>query len=242
MDESVRVGMFGGVVGRLVRDATAPGTAFTGFVLGVILLASGFVCRMVQADVIGQLFGQIVMAAALARFALNGYSGEYRGTLLSTAGGTWPQALMVAGRYLTLQLMWVVPVFFLGWSAISSALRPETNSVALNGGAGGGTGLLPILGVFTSGAFLWSIGLFFFGMLLLPPVFLIVAVRAEKFEHIFRGLQGNPMARASSVEIIGQVVASPLRAAVLILAEENADSPPFQRAWGAALVLIIVIL
>jgi MFS family permease len=185
MDESVRVGMFGGVVGRLVRDATAPGTAFTGFILGVILLASGFVCRMVQADVLGQLFGQIVMAAALARFALNGYSGEYRGTILSTAGGTWPQTLMVAGRYLTLQLMWVVPVFFVGWSVLASALRPETNSVAVNGGTGGGAGLLPILGVFTSGAFLWSIGLLFFGMLLLPPVFLIVAVRAEKFEHIF---------------------------------------------------------
>jgi hypothetical protein len=194
MDGSVRVGMFGGVVGRLVRDATAPGTAFTGFVLGVILLTSGFVCRLVQADVIGQLFGQIVMAAALARFALNGYSGESRGTILSTAGGSWPQALMVAGRYLTLQLMWVVPVFLLGWSAIAAALRPETNSVAITpfgGGAmpppqtHGAAALLPIFGVFTSGAFLWSIGLLFFGMLLLPPVFLIVAVRSEKFEHIF---------------------------------------------------------
>ncbi|HYV19940.1 MAG TPA: hypothetical protein VFC25_13020 [Verrucomicrobiae bacterium] len=193
MDESSRVGMFGGVVGRLVRDATSPGTAFTGFVLGVILLASGFVCRMVNADAIGQLFGQIVMAAALARFALNGYSGEYRGTILSTAGGTWPQALMVAGRYLTLQLMWVIPVFLLGWSAIASALHPDTNTVAISpfGGATspapspGAAGFLPILGVLTSGPFLWSIGLLFFGMLLLPPVFLIVAVRSEKFEHIF---------------------------------------------------------
>jgi hypothetical protein len=193
MDESTRIGMFGGVVGRLVRDATSPGTAFTGFVLGVILLASGFVCRMVNADAIGQLFGQIVMAAALARFALNGYSGESRGTILSTAGGTWAQALMVAGRYLTLQLMWVIPVFLLGWSAFASVLRPETNTVAIPpfGGAPspaasqGAVGFLPILGVLTSGPFLWSIGLLFFGMLLLPPVFLIVAVRSEKFEHIF---------------------------------------------------------
>jgi len=193
MDDSARVGMFGGVVGRLVRDATSPGTAFTGFVLGVILLASGFVCRMVNADAIGQIFGQIVMAAALARFALNGYAGESRGTILSTAGGTWPQALMVAGRYLTLQLMWVIPVFLLGWSAFASALHPETNTVAISsfGGApssapsAGAAGFLPILGVLTSGPFLWSIGLLLFGMLLLPPVFLIVAVRSEKFEHIF---------------------------------------------------------
>jgi len=194
MDDSPRIGMFGGTVGRLVRDATSPGTAFTGFVLGVILLASGFVCRMVQADAIGQLLGQIVMAVALARFALNGYSGESRGTILSTAGGTWPQALMVAGRYLTLQLMWVVPVFLLGWSAFATVLRPETNVVPIApfGGASmpppathGAATLLPILGVLTSGAFLWSIGLMFFGMLLLPPVFLIVSVRSEKFGDIF---------------------------------------------------------
>jgi hypothetical protein len=194
MDDSPRIGMFGGTVGRLVRDATSPGTAFTGFVLGVIFLASGFVCRMVQADAIGQLLGQIVMAVALARFALNGYSGESRGTILSTAGGTWPQALMVAGRYLTLQLMWVVPVFLLGWSAFATVLRPETNVVPIApfGGSSmpppathGAATLLPILGVLTSGAFLWSIGLMFFGMLLLPPVFLIVAVRSEKFGDIF---------------------------------------------------------
>ena len=51
---------------------------------------------------------------------------------------------------------------------------------------------------------------------------------AEKFEHIFHGLQGSPMARASSVEIIGHVVASPLREAVLALTGENTDAPPFQ--------------
>jgi hypothetical protein len=100
---------------------------------------------------------------------------------------------MVAGRYLTLQLMWVIPVFLLGWSAFASVLRPETNTVALSpsvdvpppAASHGAVGFLPILGVLTSGPFLWSIGLLFFGMLLLPPMFLIVAVRSEKFEHIF---------------------------------------------------------
>jgi hypothetical protein len=194
MDERPGVGSFGGVVGRLVRGATAPGTAFTGFALGVILLASGFVCRMVQADAIGQLLGQIVIAAALARFALNGYSGEDRGTILSTAGGTWPQVLMVAGRYLALQLLWVVPVFLLGWSAVAPALRPDTNTVGLApfganpsppAAGAGAAAFLPILGVLTSGSFLWSMGLMFFGMLILPPVFLIVSVRSEKFGDIF---------------------------------------------------------
>ena len=51
---------------------------------------------------------------------------------------------------------------------------------------------------------------------------------AEKFEHVFLGLQGSPMARASSVEIIGHVVASPLRAAVLALTAGDTDAPPIQ--------------
>src|SRR5262245_39649587 len=100
-------GPFGGTAIRLLRGATGPASAFTGFVLGVVLLGVAFVCRMAQLDALGQLLGQIVMAAALARFALNGYAGEDRGTILSTAGGSWPQALAVAGRYLTLQLLWV---------------------------------------------------------------------------------------------------------------------------------------
>jgi hypothetical protein len=188
-------GPFGGTAGRLLRGATGPGSAFTGFVLGVALLSVAFVCRLVRADAIGQLLGQILMAAALGRFALNGYSGEDRGTILSTAGGSWPQALAVAGRYLTLQLLWVVPVLLLGWSAVAAALPSPTDSVpiaAFGGGApaaspSGAAALLPILGILSSRAFLWSAGLLFFGMLFVPPVALIVAVRAAGYGDMFRG-------------------------------------------------------
>jgi hypothetical protein len=186
--------VFGGTAGRLLRGAIGPASAFTGFVLGVVLLAIGFVCRMVQADAIGQLLAQVIMAVALARFALNGYAGEDRGTILSTAGGTWPQALAIAGRVLVLQLLWVVPVALLGWSAVASALPSPTASVpvAAFGGAApaptasGSAALLPVLAVFSSRAFLWSAGLLFFGMLFLPPVALIVAVRAPGFGDMFR--------------------------------------------------------
>jgi hypothetical protein len=186
-------GPFGGTAGRLLRGATGPGSAFTGFVLGVAFLSVAFVCRLVHADVLGQLLGQILMAIALGRFALNGYAGEDRGTILSTAGGSWPQALAVAGRYLTLQLLWVVPVLLLGWWAVAASLPSPTDSVpisALGGGAPaatGGAALLPILGILSSRAFLWSAGLLVFGMLFVPPVALIVAVRATGYGDMFRG-------------------------------------------------------
>jgi hypothetical protein len=186
-------GPFGGTAGRLLRGATGPGSAFTGFVLGVGFLSVAFVCRLVHVDVIGQLLGQILMAIALGRFALNGYAGEDRGTILSTTGGSWPQALAVAGRYLTLQLLWVVPVLLLGWWAVAASLPSPTDSVpisALGGGAPaatGGAALLPILGILSSRAFLWSAGLLVFGMLFVPPVALIVAVRATGYGDMFRG-------------------------------------------------------
>jgi len=69
---------------------------------------------------------------------------------------------------------------------------PPTNGAAT---------LLPILGVLTSAPFLWSTGLMFFGMLLLPPVFLIVAVRSEKYSDIFSA----PLWRATFAGRLGDL-------------------------------------
>jgi hypothetical protein len=172
---------FGGTAGRLLRGATGPGSAFSGFILGVALLTVAFIGSVLHAGAIGLLLGQIVLAVGLARFALNGYSGEDRGTILSTAGGSWREVLAVAGRYLTLHLLWVVPALLLGWSAFVSALPSHAAPVPP-----GQAALLPVLGLFSSRAFLWSAGLLFFGMVFVPPLALIAAVRAAGFRDLFR--------------------------------------------------------
>jgi hypothetical protein len=174
---------FGGTAGRLLRGATGPGSAFSGFVLGVAFLTVAFIGNVLHAGAIGLLLGQVVLAVGLARFALNGYSGEDRGTILSTAGGSWPEAVAVAGRYLALVLLWVVPALLLGWSAFVSALPSHADGAPAPPGP---ATLLPVLGVFSSRAFLWSAGLLFFGMVFLPPLALIAAVRATGFKDLFR--------------------------------------------------------
>jgi len=196
-----QISAFGGVMGRVLRDSMSVGTAIMGVVLGLVLLASGFVLGLVGANGLAMLFGQIVAAVALARFALNGMAGESSGTIFSTAGGTWPMALAVAGRYLVLNLLWIVPLLLVGWSLIGSAATPAPlggsgdhmhsgstgmpGGAAMQGGAGGLPLMLPILAVLTSKAFIASAVIFVLGMALLPPIFLIVAVRSEKFGDIF---------------------------------------------------------
>jgi len=197
MDDT-RVSAFGGIMGRVLRDSMSIGTAITGVILGLILLAFGFILGLVGASSLGMLFGQIVVAVALARFALNGMSGEWRGTILSTAGGSWPMALVVAGRYIVLNLLWVAPLLLLGMGAVVSATAPvpvygsgdpsgslSPGMSGMPGGAGGLAMTLPLLALFTSKTFLTSAGLSVLGMALLPPIFLIIAVRSAGFGDIF---------------------------------------------------------
>jgi hypothetical protein len=203
MDDT-QISPFGGILGRVLRDSMSIGTAVTGIVLGLVLLGTGFVLGIAGAKGLSMVLGQVIVAVALARFALNGMAGESSGTIFSTAGGSWPLAVAVAGRYLVLNLLWMAPLLILAWSLVGAASTPATpvagGPSAASGGpggvvlpgspamTGGGAGLmlmLPILAVLTSKTFIASAVLFIIGMTLLPPIFLIVAVRSERFGQIF---------------------------------------------------------
>src|SRR5262245_26415844 len=101
MDDG-RVSAFGGVAGRILSDSMSIGTAATGVVLAVAIFGVSFLLGMVGGTLPAQIVTQVILAVALARFALNAMAGETRGTVFSTAGGPWSHALAVAGRYLTL--------------------------------------------------------------------------------------------------------------------------------------------
>jgi hypothetical protein len=197
-----RVTPFSGTTGRVLCDAMSLGTAITGVVLGIAIFAESFVLGMVGARVVAQLVAQVLFAIVLARFTLNGMSGESQGTIFSTVGGSWFVALAVAGRYLVLNAIWTIPLAFIAWQAIAAALgggmviggapvavgsgSSGGMSPAVGMGSGAGTALmLPIFGLLMSKALWASVGLLVFGMALLPPVFLIVSVRSESFTDIF---------------------------------------------------------
>jgi Flp pilus assembly protein TadD len=185
---------FGGIVGRVLRDATSFGTAVTSFILGAIVVAVSFIFTFIGNEALAQILVQIIVAVALARFALNGLSGEFRGTILSTAGGSWALALMVAARYLVLNLLWMAPMVFGLWQAVTAASLEAAAGLGSGGGFGGGApvapagGLalaLPMVAILTSKPVIAAFIFIMFGLTLLPPIFLIVAVRAERFGQIF---------------------------------------------------------
>ena len=190
MDEN-RTSPFGGTMGRVLRDANSFGTLVTGVTLGLVILTSSFVLGLVHANGLAALVSQMVIAVALARFALNGLAGESRGTLFSTAGGSWPMALAVAGRYLVLNLLWVAPLVAVAWGILGAANAPVTlgggsdpGQAAQSSMTGGMPFMPPILLAMMSKGFLLTASLFLFGTALLPPVILIVAVRSERFTDI----------------------------------------------------------
>ena len=195
-----RVTAFGGIVGRVLVDATSPGTAITAFILGAVVLAVSFIFTFIGNPGLAQLLVQIVISIALARFALNGMSGEFRGTILSTAGGSWPLTVLVALRYLAISLVALVPPVVMLTIAFASATSAPTAHVDLNGGGDGGAAafgapsagaplspfvLPPFLMALTSKAVIASIVFLLLGLTVMPPIALIIAVRAETFGAIF---------------------------------------------------------
>ncbi len=156
---------FSGVVGRVLRSSFSWRTLFTGAALGSFILVISFFLGMGGAPNAGVFVVQILMAVAMARFAVNGLHGEWDGTVFSSAGGSWARVWGVAGRYLFVTLVWLVPVFFLGLNSMVPAQAMMGGPAA---GPGMGTGLL----AFSAYLFLST---------LTPPLFLIAAVSAESF-------------------------------------------------------------
>src|SRR5262245_14074965 len=188
MDEH-GVTAFGGIVGRVLRDAMSFSTAITAFVLGGVVLVAGYLFNFVGGQLLSQVFVQVIVALALARFTLNGLSGEFRGTILSTAGGSWALALAVAARYLVLNLIWMAPMggaLVLALMAAWHAAPPPGSMPDVPTAPVGGLPLaLPILAILTSKLVLTAAILLLFGVTILPPILLIVAVRAESFGQVF---------------------------------------------------------
>jgi hypothetical protein len=159
---------FSGISGRVLRESVSFGSFVTGLVLSFIVFVGGFVATFSDTPQMLTPLMQVVMALALARFALNGMYGEWTGTLFSGKGGSWSAVLLVALRYLFLTLLWLLPLILAGFGK---------NTMAT--GFGGPMGVGPMGG----GSFMLMM-LYMLGMMITPPMFLIVSVRADNFADI----------------------------------------------------------
>lgn len=173
---------YGGVSGRILREAMSGTSLVTGLTLIVSLGTLSFIMDKFGARDAFDVFLHLTLVLVLARFAVNGYAGEWGGTVFSTRGGSWLETGEVGLRYLALSLVWLLPAVLLGW-------RPEMVNTAVGEMLmGGGSKWLIIT------CFVLTI------VALTPPVFLIVSVGAVRFrdivdpEHwrtLFRGRGGD---------------------------------------------------
>ncbi len=176
MNEHPRLTEFSGVVGQVLGRSIGFASLASGFALTMILFGGGFILGLAGAPEIAFPFSQIVIAFAMARFALNGMFGEWGGSLFSSSGGSVAAVGAVALRYLVLSALWIVPAMVLAPG------QDELAAAAMMGPAAAG-GMGGLLLVYT------------FGMVLTPPIFLIVATRSGSFGEMFSPATWSEMFR-----------------------------------------------
>jgi len=160
------VDAFGGMTGQVLEGAMSVGTMLTGSLLLLVFGTLGFIMVRFGADDGFTIFLQLGITFGLVRFALNSYAGEWRGTILSTHGGTWWDVGVVSLRYLALSSVWLIPALIVGW-------KPQELLGAFTGSMGSGGSR--VLGLTTMMAAL---------SMLTPRVFLIVSVGAGRFSDL----------------------------------------------------------
>lgn len=211
MIDSERITEFGGIAGTLLVRTLSWRALVTGLFLGLVFVVLSVVFTLAGAPAIGSLALQALIALALARFALNGIHGEWRGTVFSGRGGTWNVVGAVAGRYLALTAVWLLPLFFLGLKD-SPVFAPQPNM----GGAGMGMSPMAAMGAVSTGLAIVSV--YMIVSTITPPLFLIVAVSAQGFGDVFSPdhWRAQFSGRSSDLLMIYAVYAGALGMAVLV--------------------------
>jgi hypothetical protein len=174
---------FSGVAGRVLQRSVSGGSMLSGMVLGFLLIAGNFVLIMAGTPKLAAPFTQIVIALALARFAVNGLYGEWGGSIFSTAGGSWATVGQVSLRYLALTCLWLLPMMIIEAISTNAAqssaqmdpmmMNPEMNPMMMMMGSGVLRALLGFAAFYLLAA------------TLTPPLFLAASVSADGFGDIF---------------------------------------------------------
>ena len=157
-------GYFEGMAGRVLFGSLSLETLATGLALVAVAKTAERAALALGHPAVAPAVTAVLGALILARIALNGASGEWRGMLFSTAGGSLARGLGIAARFLILCALWFIPLKLFGWH-LDEAAR------ALTRFAIGPTALSPVVFVVLA-------------MIASPPLLLIVAVGAERFPRI----------------------------------------------------------
>ena len=151
---------FSGVAGRVLWGTMSIRSLVTGVLLGLTIMFSNWVLFEAHAPAFTTPLNQVIFAFVVARFVLNGQFGEWQGSIISGAGGSWVDVIQVAMRYLALTFVWLLPLILVG-------LRPDVGPAMM------------------SQKMITLMLLYVVVSILTPPVMLIVAVSADSFAEMF---------------------------------------------------------
>jgi hypothetical protein len=179
---------FGGVAGRVLQGTISGGSLISGMVLGFALIVGNVLLFLAGAGKLAPIFTQILVALALARFAVNGRFGEWSGSVFSTAGGSWADVGQVTLRYLALTCLWLIPMMLIeaiGTDAATAGTMNPTMDPMANPMMLLATGMVRAMLVF--------LAFYFLASTLTPPLILVISVGSDGFGDIFSPQQWKEM-------------------------------------------------
>ena len=112
--DQLQIPAFGGVAGRVLKEAFSFQTWFTGFMFGTTVFVFAYMLGMMGVEDSGFFLAHALIPIIVCRYALNGYHGEWGGSVFSTRGGSWLEVGLVTWRYIALTLLWLIPLTLMG--------------------------------------------------------------------------------------------------------------------------------
>jgi len=132
---------------------------FAGLALGGAIFVTNSMLIFADATPMTTLVNHVLLALLVSRFVLNGQYGEWQGSFISNVGGSWVDVAQVAGRFLALNALWLLPMMLSGLGSASSVAEVGRGTILLAG--------LYVLASFAT-----------------PPMMLIAAVSAESYSDL----------------------------------------------------------
>lgn len=151
--------LFGGVAGRVLWGTLSVRNLIAGIALGGAMFVTNAMLIFAGAAPMTLLVNHALLALLVSRFVLNGQYGEWQGSFLSNVGGSWVDVAQVAGRFLAMNALWLLPLML-------SGLGPTS----LESGMARGTIVI--------------VGFYALASMVTPPLMLIAAVSAESFADL----------------------------------------------------------
>ncbi len=105
-----QVSTFSGVAGRVFCGSFSFPTMLTTVIVCLTLVIEVALFAAMQLPAVAVLVALAIVSLVISRLALNAYHGEWKGSLLSLAGGEWKQAVAVTLRTCALGLLWMAPL------------------------------------------------------------------------------------------------------------------------------------